>query len=121
MSLPGVVASTHWIATAVGVGVLERGGYAFDAGVATAFALQIVAPHLNGPGGDVPILAHDAKRGRTEVICGQGRRRPPPPSRASANSASTSFLAPVCSPLACRDRLKAAANPRGMHGYAAGR
>ncbi len=68
----GVVASTHWIATAVGMGVLERGGNAFDAGVATAFALQIVEPHLNGPGGDIPILVHDAKRGRTEVICGQG-------------------------------------------------
>ena len=68
----GVVASTHWIATAVGMGVLERGGNAFDAGAATAFTLQIVEPHLNGPGGDVPILLHDARRDRTEVICGQG-------------------------------------------------
>jgi len=68
----GVVASTHWIATAVGMGVLERGGNAFDAGVATAFALQVVEPHLNGPGGDAPILVHDARRERTEVICGQG-------------------------------------------------
>jgi gamma-glutamyltranspeptidase/glutathione hydrolase len=68
----GVVASTHWIATAVGMGILERGGNAFDAGVATAFTLQIVEPHLNGPGGDVPIMAHDTRRGRTEVICGQG-------------------------------------------------
>jgi gamma-glutamyltranspeptidase / glutathione hydrolase len=68
----GVVASTHWIATAVGMGILERGGNAFDAGVATAFALQIVEPHLNGPGGDVPIMVHDVRRGQTEVICGQG-------------------------------------------------
>ena len=68
----GVVASTHWIATAVGMGMLERGGNAFDAGVATAFALQVVEPHLNGPGADVPIIVHHAKRGRTEVICGQG-------------------------------------------------
>ena len=68
----GVVASTHWIATAVGMGVLERGGNAFDAGVATAFTLQIVEPHLNGPGGDAPIMVHDVKRGQTEVICGQG-------------------------------------------------
>src|SRR6266700_3162022 len=69
----GVVASTHWIATAVGMATLEKGGNAFDAAVATAFTLQVVEPHLNGPGGDVPVILHDARRGRTEVICGQGR------------------------------------------------
>ncbi len=68
----GVVASTHWVASAVGMGVLERGGNAFDAGVATAFALQVVEPHLNGPGGDVPVMVHDARKKKTEVICGQG-------------------------------------------------
>jgi gamma-glutamyltranspeptidase/glutathione hydrolase len=67
-----VTASTHWIATAVGMGILERGGNPIDAGVATAFTLQIVEPHLNGAGGDVSIMVHDVKRGQTEVICGQG-------------------------------------------------
>ncbi|WLA63168.1 gamma-glutamyltransferase family protein [Bradyrhizobium diazoefficiens] len=75
----GVVATTHWIATAVGMAILEKGGNAFDAGVATAFTLQVVEPHLNGPGGDVPVIVHDVKRGRTEVICGQG----PAPARAT--------------------------------------
>jgi gamma-glutamyltranspeptidase/glutathione hydrolase len=56
----GVVASTHWIGTAVGMATLERGGNAFDAAVATACVLQIVEPHLNGPGGDVPIIFHKA-------------------------------------------------------------
>ena len=68
----GVVTSTHWIATAVGMGVLEKGGNAFDAAVATAFTLQVVEPHLNGPGGDVPVIIHDARKGGVEVICGQG-------------------------------------------------
>ncbi|MGC2082736.1 MAG: gamma-glutamyltransferase family protein [Bradyrhizobium sp.] len=68
----GVVTSTHWLATAVGMSILEKGGNAFDAGVATAFVLQVVEPHLNGPGGDVPVILHDVKRGRAEVICGQG-------------------------------------------------
>ena len=70
----GVVASTHWIATAVGMGILERGGNAFDAAVATAFTLQVVEPHLNGPGGDVPVILHDSRKGKdkVEVICGQG-------------------------------------------------
>src|SRR4030081_190027 len=75
----GVVTSTHWIATAVGMSTLEKGGNAFDAGVATAFTLQVVEPHLNGPGGDVPIIVHDTRRRRTEVICGQG----PAPARAT--------------------------------------
>ncbi|MGH3276898.1 MAG: gamma-glutamyltransferase [Streptosporangiaceae bacterium] len=68
----GVVASTHWVATAVGMATLEKGGNAFDAAVATAFTLQVVEPHLNGPGGDVPVILHDVRRGRTEVISGQG-------------------------------------------------
>lgn len=68
----GAIASTHWIASAVGMSVLERGGNAFDAAVAAGFVLQIVEPHLNGPGGEVPIILkrHDAPA--PEVICGQG-------------------------------------------------
>ena len=68
----GVVASTHWIATAVGMGILERGGNAFDAGVAAAFTLQVVEPHLCGPGGDVPLMLYDRRKGKPEVVCGQG-------------------------------------------------
>jgi gamma-glutamyltranspeptidase / glutathione hydrolase len=68
----GVVASTHWIASQVGMAVLERGGNAFDAAVAAGFTLHLAEPHLNGPGGDAPILVHDAKTGRQHVICGQG-------------------------------------------------
>jgi gamma-glutamyltranspeptidase/glutathione hydrolase len=68
----GVVTSTHWIATAVGMSILEKGGNAFDAACATAFTLQVVEPHLNGPGGDVPVILFDVRKGRPEVICGQG-------------------------------------------------
>jgi gamma-glutamyltranspeptidase / glutathione hydrolase len=68
----GVVTSTHWIATAVGMATLERGGNAFDAACATAFTLQVVEPHLNGPGGDVPVIVFDVRKGHPEVICGQG-------------------------------------------------
>ncbi len=75
----GVVTSTHWIATAVGMAALEKGGNAFDAAVATAFTLQVVEPHLNGPGGDVPIILNDVGKRRTEVICGQG----PAPAKAT--------------------------------------
>lgn len=68
----GVVASTHWLASQVGMAVLERGGNAFDAAVAGAFTLHVAEPHLNGPGGDAPIILHNAKTGTQHVICGQG-------------------------------------------------
>jgi gamma-glutamyltranspeptidase / glutathione hydrolase len=68
----GVVASTHWIASQVGMAVLERGGNAFDAAVATAFTLQVAEPHLNGPGGDAPIIIHSVRSQSQHVICGQG-------------------------------------------------
>ncbi len=68
----GVVATTHWIASSVGMAVLEKGGNAFDAAAAAAFVLQIAEPHLNGPGGDVPIIIHDARAATQHVICGQG-------------------------------------------------
>jgi gamma-glutamyltranspeptidase/glutathione hydrolase len=68
----GVVASTHWVASSVGMGVLERGGNAFDAAVAVGLTLQVVEPHLNGPGGDLPALLWSAKKRRIDVLCGQG-------------------------------------------------
>src|SRR5690348_8534529 len=68
----GMVASTHWLASAAGMAVLEHGGNAFDAAVAAGLVLQVVEPHLNGPGGEVPVIAHHAGRGGTFVLCGQG-------------------------------------------------
>lgn len=68
----GMVASTHWLASAVGMAVLEAGGNAFDAAAAAGFTLQVVEPHLNGPGGDAPIIGHRASDGHTFVVCGQG-------------------------------------------------
>ncbi len=68
----GVVATTHWLASSVAMGVLEKGGNAFDAAVAAGFTLQVVEPHLNGPLGEAPILVYSAKSRRCDMICGQG-------------------------------------------------
>jgi gamma-glutamyltranspeptidase / glutathione hydrolase len=68
----GMVASTHWLASGAGMSVLERGGNAFDAAVAAGLVLQVVEPHLNGPGGDVPIILHSVERDDVVVVCGQG-------------------------------------------------
>ncbi len=68
----GMVASTHWLASAAGMAVLERGGNAFDAAVAAGFVLQVVEPHLNGPGGDMPAVLYSSERDQVQVLCGQG-------------------------------------------------
>src|SRR5213076_1799337 len=68
----GAVASTHWLASASGMAVLERGGNAFDAACAAGFVLQVVEPHLNGPGGDLPVVFWSAEAGKPLVLCAQG-------------------------------------------------
>src|SRR5437660_2124646 len=68
----GMVGSSHWLAPAAGMAVREHGGNAFAAAVAAGLGLQVVEPHLNGPGGEVPVIAHHAGRGETFVLCGQG-------------------------------------------------
>src|SRR5947209_10684247 len=75
----GAASSTHWLATQTAMTVLDRGGNAFDAAAAAGFVLQVVEPHLNGPGGEVPIVLWDATRKEVEVVCGHG----PAPSRAT--------------------------------------
>lgn len=76
----GMVAATHYLGAAAGMAVLESGGNAIDAAVATGFALQVVEPHLNGPGGDMALLFAPAGQG-PRVLCGQG----PAPAGADAD------------------------------------
>ncbi|PRX05888.1 UNVERIFIED_ORG: gamma-glutamyltransferase 2 [Martelella mediterranea] len=68
----GAVSSTHWLSAAVGMSILEKGHTAFDAAVAAGFVLQVVEPHLNGPGGEVPIIVTPAGADKPVVISGQG-------------------------------------------------
>jgi len=68
----GVVASTHWIASAIGMRVLEKGGNAFDAAAAAGFTLQVVEPSTNGPLGEAPMLVWSEANRRCDMICGQG-------------------------------------------------
>ncbi|MGC1207416.1 MAG: gamma-glutamyltransferase, partial [Ornithinimicrobium sp.] len=76
----GMVSSTHWIASSAAMGILERGGNAFDAAVCAGFVLHVVEPHLNGPGGDLPAIVSDASGSGAQALCGQG----PAPAAATA-------------------------------------
>ena len=82
----GMVATTHWLATAAGMAVLEAGGTAADAAAAAGFALHVVEPHLNGPGGDMPLIVGKAGDPSRRCSAGRARCRPPRPSAGSGTS-----------------------------------
>lgn len=68
----GMVATTHWIASAAGMKLLEAGGTAADAAAAAGFVLSVVEPHLNGPLGEMPALVWPGEEDEPIVVCGQG-------------------------------------------------
>lgn len=68
----GAASSTHHLATSTAMAVLARGGNAFDAAVAAGFVLQVVEPHMCGPGGEVPAVFVTAGDPAPRVLCAQG-------------------------------------------------
>src|SRR5215813_6704208 len=68
----GMAASTHWLASASGMAVPEKGGNAFDAAVAVGLVLQVVEPHFYAPGGEVPVIGFSVADGQPFVLDGQG-------------------------------------------------
>src|SRR5882724_7429195 len=68
----GVLASGHYLAARAGQRMFDRGGNAIDATVASGFALNLLEPHNNGLGGEVPILIYSAKDKKAYAISGQG-------------------------------------------------
>lgn len=68
----GMVATTHWIGSSVGMRMLEAGGTAADAAAASGFVLNVLEPHLCGPLGDMPALYWPADAEAPTVFCGQG-------------------------------------------------
>jgi gamma-glutamyltranspeptidase / glutathione hydrolase len=64
ISYDGIVASEHPLASAVGARVLAEGGSAVDAAIATNAVMGLVAPMMNGIGGDLFAIVYDAKTDR---------------------------------------------------------
>lgn len=71
------VTSTHYLATEAGFQILAEGGNAIDAAVASGFALHVVEPHMNGIGGECPIIVHSGKECRTfaDLRTGDGSKK----------------------------------------------
>ena len=68
----GMVATSQPLAAQAGLRILQQGGNAYDAAVATAAVLAVVEPMMTGPGGDVFMLAHDATTGKLLGLNGSG-------------------------------------------------
>src|SRR3712207_5237158 len=60
----GIVASEHPLASQVGAAILEQGGSAADAAVATNAMMGLIAPMSNGVGGDLFAIVHEAAGSR---------------------------------------------------------
>jgi len=57
----GMVATSHPLATQIGLDVLKQGGNAIDAAIAANVALGLMEPTANGMGGDLFAIVWDAK------------------------------------------------------------
>src|SRR5215831_10214825 len=69
----GVVVSGHPLVSMAGMRMLLAGGNAFDAVVAAGFAAAVVEPTASYTlCGECVALVHDARRGETVAVSGQG-------------------------------------------------
>ncbi|MQY73314.1 MAG: gamma-glutamyltransferase, partial [Dehalococcoidia bacterium] len=72
-STGGMVASSQYLATQAGVSILQQGGNAVDAAIATAAALNVVEPMMTGLGGDLFALVYLHKGGELKALNASGR------------------------------------------------
>jgi gamma-glutamyltranspeptidase/glutathione hydrolase len=68
----GIAASEHPLASQAGASILARGGHAVDAAIAVNAVMGVVAPMMNGIGGDLFALVYDAASGTLHGINGSG-------------------------------------------------
>ena len=67
------VSAGHYLAALAGTRMLERGGNAIDAGVATGICINVLQPDLTNFGGVAPIIIYLAERREVVTISGLGR------------------------------------------------
>jgi gamma-glutamyltranspeptidase/glutathione hydrolase len=81
-----MVASAHPLASGAGLQVLQQGGNAIDAAVATAAALNVVEPYMSGIAGDGYMLIYTAKDRQIRVLDYMG-----PSSKAATHTAFSNY------------------------------
>ncbi len=69
----GMVSSAHALATRAGLGILKKGGSAFDAAVSVAAVLNVVEPMMSGMGGYGTILIYSAEERRVRFLDSSGK------------------------------------------------
>jgi len=69
----GIAATSHPLASATAIRVLQDGGNAVDAAIAAAVLLGICEPHMTGLGGDCFVLLKPAGEDRVVALNGSGR------------------------------------------------
>ena len=72
MGRNGMVSSGHPLASQAGIAMLQKGGNAVDAAIATAAALNVVEPLMSGAGGDGFIMVYWKETGKIDICNGTG-------------------------------------------------
>ena len=67
-----MVSGGHYLAAAAGFRILEAGGNAIDAGVATGLCINVTHADLTNIGGVAPLMIYRADSGTVETISGLG-------------------------------------------------
>ena len=72
LSTGGIAASEHPLASQAGASILARGGNAVDAAIAVNAVMGVVAPMMNGVGGDLFAIVYDASSGELHGLNASG-------------------------------------------------